>query len=303
LPCCPDVSGQHGNYDYLVGYDVDMSNPQVSDELLRWGRWFVDSTRIDGFRLDALKHIPASFYPWWLAELRQEFRRELFAVGEYWSKDVEELQSYLAAVNQCLSLFDVPLHYNFQKASEARHEFDMTQVFQGSLVATQPILAVTFVDNHDTQPGQSLESCVKDWFKPLAYALILLRRDGYPCVFYGDYFGNEGHANPVHKLTSHRKLIDDFLQARARYAYGEQHDYLDHPSCIGWVWTGDAQHPGSMVVLMSTGDQGTKKIHGLRPRQIFRDLTGHCADPVMTDDSGGAEFRCPSGNVSVWCTE
>ena len=37
--------------------------------------------------------------------------------------------------------------------------------------------AVTFVDNHDTQYGQSLQSFVDDWFKLLAYALILLRQE------------------------------------------------------------------------------------------------------------------------------
>ena len=38
---------------------------------------------------------------------------------------------------------------------------------------------------------QALESWVEPWFKPLAYALILLRREGYPCVFYPDYYGAE----------------------------------------------------------------------------------------------------------------
>jgi hypothetical protein len=37
-----------------------------------------------------------------------------------------------------------------------------------------------------TQVGQSLESWVNPQFKPLAYSLILLRVDGYPCVFFGD---------------------------------------------------------------------------------------------------------------------
>ena len=37
-----------------------------------------------------------------------------------------------------------------------------------------PWLSVTFVDNHDSQPGQALESWVDEWFRPLAYALILL---------------------------------------------------------------------------------------------------------------------------------
>nr|WP_308215307.1 hypothetical protein [Sinobaca sp. H24] len=43
--------------------------------------------------------------------------------------------------------------------------------------------AVTFVDNHDSQPEESLESWVEEPFKQSAYALILLREDGYPCVF------------------------------------------------------------------------------------------------------------------------
>ena len=82
-----------------------------------------------------------------------------------------------------------------------------------------------------------------DWFKPLAYALILLRKDGYPCLFYGDYFGNPGDEKGNNKLISHRKLIDDFLQARAKFTHGEQHDYFDHPTCVGWLWSGDAEHP------------------------------------------------------------
>lgn len=35
--------------------------------------------------------------------------------------------------------------------------------------------------NHDTQPYQALEAQISDWFKPLAYSLILLRDSGYPC--------------------------------------------------------------------------------------------------------------------------
>ena len=38
-------------------------------------------------------------------------------------------------------------------------------------------------------PLQALESVVEPWFKPLAYAFILLRREGYPCLFLPDYEG------------------------------------------------------------------------------------------------------------------
>ena len=59
----------------------------------------------------------------------------------------------------------------------------MSQIFNNTLVQKACMNAVTFVDNHDTQPQQGLQSWVLDWFKPLAYALILLRKDGYPCIF------------------------------------------------------------------------------------------------------------------------
>jgi alpha-amylase len=162
-------------------------------------------------------------------------------------------------------------------------------------------MSVTFVDNHDSQPGQALESWVDDWFKPLAYALILLRQDGYPCLFYGDYFGNPGDEAGNNKLMSHRKLIDDMLQARAKFTHGEQRDYFDHPTCVGWTWSGDDDHPTGLTVLMSTGDEGTKRMQTGRPAQTFRDATGHWGDPVTTDADGEGEFRCRAGSVSVWC--
>ena len=37
-----------------------------------------------------------------------------------------------------------------------------------------------------------------------------------------------------------------------------------------------------------------------RPGATFRDLTGHWPEPVLADDNGEAEFRCPPGSVSVW---
>ena len=72
-----------------------------------------------------------------------------------------------------------------------------------------PELAITFVDNHDTQPGQSLCSWIPDWFKPLAYAIILLRKQGTPCVFYGDYYGIEHDG-----VSSKKDILEKMMLAR-----------------------------------------------------------------------------------------
>lgn len=77
----------------------------------------------------------------------------------------------------------------FHEASRQGRDYDMSQIFTGTLVEADPFHAVTLVANHDTQPLQALEAPVEAWFKPLAYALILLRENGVPSVFYPDLFG------------------------------------------------------------------------------------------------------------------
>jgi alpha-amylase len=170
----------------------------------------------------------------------------------------------------------------------------------------RPSHAVTFVDNHDSQPLQALESTVEPWFKPLAYALILLRAEGYPCIFYPDYYGAEDDdrgrdGNSCHiSLPSHRFLLDKFLQVRRNFAYGPQLDWFDHPNTIGWTRLGDEQHPKALAVIMSNGSEGFKWMRVDRPHATFTDITGHMAEPVITNADGWGEFRCPGSKVSVW---
>jgi alpha-amylase len=151
---------------------------------------------------------------------------------------------------------------------------------------------------------QSLESTVAAWFKPLAYAIILLRQEGYPCVFYPDYYGAtyEDRGARV-EMPSHRWLIDKFLRARRDYAWGPQYDYFDHWNRVGWTRLGDDAHPKAMAVLLSDGPEGTKWMEVGRPNARFVDLTEHVKEPVMTNEHGWGEFRCNGGSVSVWVQE
>lgn len=302
-----EVSHEHGNYDYLMANDLDMGNEFVGGELFYWGRWFVDTTQVDGFRIDAVKHIRSGFFKDWLNHLRVHFGgKELFSVGEYWSANVDNLHAYISASEGRLSLVDVPLHYKFSEASKSGSNFDLRTIFDRTLVKEQPALAVTFVENHDTQPLQSLESVVESWFKPLAYALILLRLDGYPCVFYADYYGahyqDKGRDNNDHEiwLTDHSFLINKFLWARKAYGFGERHDYFDHPNTIGWIQLGDRHHPGAMAVVLTNGAAGNKWMNTFRPNATFFDFTGHITDLVQTNHDGWGNFRCNGGSVSVW---
>jgi alpha-amylase len=292
----------------LMGCDLDMENPEVVGELKYWGEWSYDTTNIDGFRFDAVKHISAKFFQEWLSHVRHHAQRDLFAVGEYWSYEIDALNSFIATTEGKVKLFDAPLHYNFHVASQAGETYNLCQIFDNTLVQQQPTLAVTLVDNHDSQPVQSLESIVEAWFKPLAYALILLREAGYPCIFYGDYYGahyqdtKDGEEYEIW-MDCHQWLIDKFLYARQNYAYGEQQDYFDHPSTIGWTRMGEQEHPGGMAVVLSNGDGGGKWMNIGHPNATYVDITEHVQEPITTNDDGWAEFRCNGGSVSVWVQE
>ena len=301
-----NVDGERGNYDFLMGCDLDLDHPEVQDELKRWGEWTLDTTGSKGFRLDAIKHINSDFFVDWIQHVEQYAGRDVFVVGEFWTYDINTLCNYASRTGGQMSLFDAPLHFNFHKASESGGQFDMGSILNGTLVREAPLLAVTLVENHDTQPMQALESPVADWFKPLAYSLILLRAEGYPCIFFPDYYGAEysdygtdGNLYDV-KIKSHRPIIDRLLLARKYFAYGEQHEYLDSQDIIGWTRLGTELHPFGLAVLMSDGPGGEKIMNTGKTKTSYVDLTEHCSEIITSDENGFASFRCEGGSVSVW---
>jgi alpha-amylase len=300
------VALEKGNFAYLMGCDLDFQNEWVRGETTYWGKWYLDTTKVDGFRIDAIKHISSWFFPQWIDELEHHAGKDLFMVGEYWYNDINTLLWYVDAVRGKMSVFDVPLHYNFHQASKSGGNYDMRRILDGTMMQQRPTHAVTFVENHDSQPLQALESVVEPWFKPLAYAIILLRQEGYPCVFHADYYGAEyedwgkdGNRYNIF-MPSHRWIIDKLLYARKHYAYGPQYNYLDHWNTIGWTRLGDADHPQGMAVIMSDGSEGSKWMEVGKPNTKFIDLTEHIKEPVYTNEWGWGEFRCLGGSVSVW---
>lgn len=292
-----NVDKENGNYDYLMGADIDFNNEEVVEELKRWGKWYLNFTGVDSFRLDAVKHIKSGFMADWIRCMKED-KKDLQCVGEYWSRDLGTLKNYIEKTNSTIPLFDVPFHYNLYEASNSNGNYDMARILDNTLVKEMPNLAVTFVDNHDTEPGQALCSWVQNWFKPLAYALILLRKEGLPCIFYGDYYGI-----PMHEVLPMGEKLERLIKARKYFAYGEQIDYFDNHDIIAWVRTGDEEHVDSgLIAIMSDGPGGGKTINvGKRlANTIFEDYTGNVKEDVYVDKEGNGIFYCNGGSVSVW---
>ncbi|WP_297422331.1 alpha-amylase [Clostridium sp.] len=296
-----DVDLENGNYDFLMFADLDMDNPNVINELNNWGQWYLEQTKVDGFRLDAIKHIRFDFFSKWLKNIRENSKKELFAVGEYWTHDVNKLNYYMEKSNNSMNLFDVPLHFNFYSASNSFGNFDMRKLTDNTFLKIRPDKAVTFVDNHDTQLGQSLESWVQPWFKLLAYTFILTRKEGYPCVFYGDYYGI-----PEKNFQGLKDKLNILLKARKNFAYGEQHDYMDNASIIGWTREGDDDHKDSglaAVITVNTGGNKTMYVGHKHIGETWIDLSNQFQARVIIDNNGCGVFSVRDGSYSIWVKE
>ena len=300
-----NVSTENKNYDYLMGADIDFDNQSVVNELKNWGIWYTNKCNLDGFRLDAVKHIKSTFYSDWLNTVRSSTGKEMFTVGEYWSGDLNALKNYLSETGYSMSLFDVPLHYNFKAAADKNGYYDLRNLFKNTLVSDNPVKAVTFVDNHDTQPGQSLQSTVSEWFKMLAYTAILTREGGYPCVFYGDYYGVSDSGK---YLKSYKAEIDNVMFARKKCAYGTQHDYLDDADTIGWTREGLSQVSNSgLAALISDYNTGiaTKRMYVGKNHggEVWYDVTGNVSDKVTISNDGYGTFKVKNKSYSIWINE
>ncbi|THB78315.1 MAG: alpha-amylase [Desulfobacteraceae bacterium] len=307
------VSGEKGNYDYLMFSDVDMNSPEVRTEYARWGRWYLKTTGIDGIRIDAVKHIQFSFFREWLDHMRRvaswNQKDGFFAVGEYWSDDVEELHHYIKSTHGKMSLFDVPLHMKFHHISRSNGNYDLRTILDDTLTRDQPALSVPFVDNHDSQPLQALESPVDWWFKPAAYAFILLRQEGYPCVFYADWSGakyrdkgKDGNEYDIDMTPVPH--LPRLVELRQSHAHGLQRDRFETAHMIGWTRQGDADYPGSgLAAVITIGDGGALWLEVGEPHagSRFCDALGNMGNATIDINADGwGNFPVSGGSISVW---
>lgn len=291
------VDNENGNFDYLMYADLDFKHPEVIQNLYDWADWFIKTTGIHGFRLDAIKHIDSFFMGNFIRDISAKYGDDFYVFGEFWNSDETANNDYLGSIDYRFDLVDVKLHHNLFDASRAGSGYDLRNIFEQTLVKNHPESAVTFVDNHDTQRGQALESTIEEWFKPAAYALILLREAGLPCVFYGDYYGVNGEF----AQDSFQTVLDKLLDIRLNLAYGEQKDYFDDEHCIAWTRSG--KDNGQPIAVILTNDQANSKRMYVGENwagKEFKDYLGNNPSTVIIEEGGWANFPVVEKSVSVW---
>ncbi|GAA4363384.1 alpha-amylase [Hymenobacter saemangeumensis] len=275
-------------YDNLLGSEIRYADVNQRTETKNWGNWITAKLSLDGYRLDATKHIQTSYVNEWLDAVKGSSGR--FAVSEAWFRNLTDLNNYAAATGGRTSLFDVPLHYTFQDMSNGNGAWDMRGLQFAGFTEANGALSVSFVDNHDTDHPGALYSPVTN-LKMLAYAYILTRQKGYPCVFYKDYF-NYGLGPQIKKL----------IQIRQANAFGPATEYtsVNDANVYAYSRAGDATHAGLLVLLNDGGSSASKGITTPFKSVSLTDATGNNAGTITTNSSGYAVFPVGARSYAVW---
>jgi glycosidase len=213
--------------DYLPDFNftVDAARKYSVDNAITW----IKDTGIDGFRLDAVKHIETS----WISDLRSRVKAEIepahmgnhfYMVGETFSTvDRNIIKKYISPTTLLDGQFDFPLRgaivtsllTRSQPMSSLEGFMNSNDAFYGAGVMS------TFIGNHDIpRPIHFAQDAAlwgnewdsgkdKSWsnqpgipggtsaFERLANAFtVLLTTKGVPLIYYGDEIGMPGAGDP-----------------------------------------------------------------------------------------------------------
>ncbi len=215
--------------DYLAPFDYDQAAPRewsVNDAL-----WWAKEYGIDGYRLDAIKHVPIQ----WLTDLRIKFNSYIknpaggrfYLVGETYDWGNRDLlNKYVNPATMLDGQFDFPMRQQVCNAvMNGGYMSELANWMQGNdSFYTKGALMSTFLGNHDmprvihTATGQvgctegsyigdgGYNSWTSDRFTQpqeadpyrklgVTFAVLLLN-PGLPLIFYGDEIGLAGGGDP-----------------------------------------------------------------------------------------------------------
>jgi len=112
----------------------------------------------------------------------------MFVVGEYFDGNPDTLNWWVwnSGMNGRSSTFDFGVRFMLADMCNNGSRWDMSQLDHAGFIGRDPIHAVSFVENHDTDLNEPVI-----WNKLLGYAYILTS-EGYPCVYYKDYSTDSG---------------------------------------------------------------------------------------------------------------
>ena len=260
--------------------DLAQEDPYVRDELFRWIRWVDRQTGVDGYRIDAAKHMPAAFVEGLLWQVQEGLGQERYAFSEVFDGNPGHLEDYVSSVQRRSSVYDFTLFYRLLDMTRQAGAFDMRRLRERMYDDTK---RVTFVNTHDTfGRGNGLQ--IADRFEQ-AYAFTLTT-GGRPCVYWRDLFDDQGRA---------RDALVNLLWIHDRLAHGDQLERWAGPDLYVYERRGNL-----LAGLNDGGGWRSEWVQtGFGPNARLVDYTGHGGD-LWTNQDGWVQVAVPPASYVMY---
>jgi len=179
--------------------DLNYNNPEVNAEMQKVVRFWLEDIGVDGFRLDAAKHIieegtiqanSSATHAWWKSfrTFYMQINPQAMTIGEIWDTTAITAE-YLRGDEFDLAL-DFYLAGLFIQSVNQESSSVANNQLQLSYASVPPLQFAPFLTNHDqnrlmNQLGNNAE-------KVMVAASLLLTAPGVPFLYYGEEIGMEG---------------------------------------------------------------------------------------------------------------
>ena len=213
--------------------DINYNHAEARKAMVDHAIWLIKQTNIDGFRVDAVKHMAVQFIKDLRAATDKLFANTgitFYMVGETFTGDVALLNKYIG--NDLLhAQFDFPMYYaiknhilglgNYAEVANLQNHFNSN--LMGTFMGNHDVARAISVAANQNQNKWGQNAELTDWqpyLKVKTALTILLTNPGVPLIYYGDEYGMEGANDPDNRrmmefgdsLNEQQKMMLDYVQ-------------------------------------------------------------------------------------------
>ncbi|WP_103071208.1 alpha-amylase [Aquimarina sediminis] len=265
----------HNNDSGVFGGFADLCHHKSYVQDWLWNKsnsvakYYKNTMKFDGWRFDYVK----GFEPWVAKEFNQAVGG--FAVGEYWDANVNTLAWWTDQAQ--MSAFDFACYYKMRDAFMGNN---LNALSEDMLWKRNPLRAVTFVANHDT------DEIINN--KILAYAYILTH-EGYPAIFYSDYEEWLDKSKMNNLIWIHNNLA----AGNTTNLWTDNDEYISRRNGAG-------AKSGLVVYINNSNSWQERWIETNWSSKKIKDYTGNSGWEPTTQVGKWVKIQAPPKGYSVW---
>jgi len=197
----PSANGYYyGIFEAFIP-DLNYNNPTVTEEMNKIASFWLSDVGVDGFRLDAAKHLiedgpkqenTKATHEWYKNEFYPSYKMvnpNAVTIGELFGDSLNTIAGYVDGKQ-----FDLAFNFQLAESIIESAQTGKAAYFANTVKTSEKVLKndnyAAFITNHDQ--NRSMSTFSRDVNKAKVAASLLLTSPGIPFIYYGEEIGMTG---------------------------------------------------------------------------------------------------------------